>query len=206
MEGSARWSQWDYDEKEEFARSVRVSLLGVTPTGEASFRPSGEALVSDWENWSKTIFASTIGPFFRDAFELGTEFRLKELALLDVTLGKEIPELSGDLIAASLPFIEGKEKMRGNRDWAKYIRKIESGKAPGHLPVVFALHSVLYRLPLAGALTAYAWFEWTRGHESIGKASLAGDPDSPPSSFLTVKLYIAEIIRPDPGSAGLRSI
>ena len=206
MEGSARWSHWQYDEQEEFARSVRVSLLGVTPEGMASFRPSPESLIGDWETWSETIFASTIGPFFRDSFELGSEFHLQELALLDATLGKEIPELSSDLMAASLPFIEGKTKIKGHPELGKYTRKIESGKAPGHLPVIFALHSVLYRLPLAGALFAYAWFEWMRGHELIGKSSLAGTPESPPNSFLIVKPHIAELLRPDPGSAGLHAL
>ena len=206
MDGSARWSHWHYDEQEEFARSVRVSLLGVTPAGVASFRPDEDSLVSDWETWAATIFANTIGPSFRDAFELGCEFRLRELALLDVALGKEIPDLSDDLAAASRPFIEGKEQMKGHSDWGKYVRKIESGKAPGHLPVVFALHSVLYRLPLASALAAYAWFEWMRGHESIGMLALAGEPESPPQCFLTIKPHISAIIRSDPGGTGLHSV
>ena len=44
MVSPPNWSQSKYDEREEFARSVKISLLGVTPTNVASFRPNRDTL------------------------------------------------------------------------------------------------------------------------------------------------------------------
>ncbi|MDF1816911.1 MAG: hypothetical protein P1V20_32220 [Verrucomicrobiales bacterium] len=208
-DNSALWSQNDYDESEEFALSVRLSLLGVSPSGPASFHPGVATLASDWRAWCDVVFREAVGPVFRETVELAPGLKLREIAVIDKALGTQIGESSARLIEASRPFIEGKDQMRGHREWSKYIRKIESGEAPGHLPVVFALHSVLFRLPLASSLQAYAWFEWKSGHNAIGKMALAGVPEDPPALFLEVKAHISQILNPpapDESEPGLRVV
>jgi hypothetical protein len=209
MEASILWSQESYSEKEEFARSVRISLLGVSPSGLGSFCPKAATLEGDWQEWCQNIFGQTIGPIFRDTYHLATELKLREIADLDVVLGEKLGHISPALIAAAHPFVGGKENMRGHCEWRKYRLKIDSGAAPGHLPVVFALHSVLFRLPLTCALQAYAWLEWKTGLITIGKYSQAGIPEDPPAQFLEVKNQIVRIIHSestDGSKFGLRVV
>jgi len=209
MEGSVLWSQENYDEREEFARSVRISLLGVTPCTGVSFRPTQSTLNDDWRNWCEKVFCTIIGPVFRETCQLAAELKLREIVELDLMLGQNLGGVSAGLIKAARPFIEGKENMRGHREWRKYMLKIDSGEAPGHLPVVFALHSVLFRLPLTCALQAYAWLEWKAGHLAIGKYWQAGCAEEPPDQFLEVKKQIVRIIHPessDGNESGLRVV
>lgn len=210
VEGSSFWSQSDYDEREEFARSVKVSLLGVSPRGVASFQPGSETIAEDWAIWRRLPFAEGIGPVLEQTYRLASALKLREVAELDHFLGEKLgAELSRSLIDAAKPFIEGKDQMRGNREWRKYCLKLENGEAPGHLPVMFALHAVMFRLPLACALQAYAWFEWKTGHLAIGKSSQAGYAEEPPVLFLDVKQEIAQIINPGPSDedeTGLRVV
>ena len=151
-----------------------------------------------------------IGPIFRDTFHLGTNLQLREIVELDEALGANLGENSANLIAASQPFIEGKGEMRGHREWRKYILKMEADEAPGHLPVIFALHSVLFRLPLVCAMQSYAWLEWKLGHYLVEQSSLAGYPEEPPPLFLEVKPEIARILTQKPiedeGNPGLRVV
>lgn len=203
MEGLPTWSQSEYDESEEFARAVKVSLLGVTPAGKGSFRPSGGRIGDDWAEWCENLFSDGIGPIFRDAYHLGSQLKLREVVILDEVLATHLGVLSPDLIDAARPFMEGKENMRGHREWRKYTLKIQAGEAPGHLPVVFALHSVLFRMPLACALQAYAWLEWKMGHRAIEQLRQAGIPEDPPGIFLEVKNPIIRILSPEVKEEGL---
>ena len=209
----AQWSSWsttDYDEREEFSRSVSIALLGVTPEGSASFVPKTEtSLPSDWVSWCEDIFYEIIGPAFCATYEFGSQLKFREVAAIDEKLGLQLPAFSRNLIENSRPFIEGKEEMRGHPEWVRYVRKLESGKAPGHLPIVFAIHSILYRLPLATSLLAYAWLEWKSGYRALGLESKAGDSDDPPPVFLEAKKQIPLFIngRSGGGNApGLRAI
>lgn len=196
-EGLPAWSQSEYDEAEEFARAVKVSLLGVSPTGKGSFRPSEDSIGDDWAEWCEKLFAQGIGPIFRDVYHLGSHLKLREVVILDEVLATHLGDLAPDLIEASHPFMEGKENMRGHREWRKYVLKIQAGEAPGHLPVIFALHSVLFRMPLACALQAYAWLEWKMGHRTVNRTRQAGIPEDPPALFLEVKEPIIRILSPE---------
>lgn len=194
---SSSWSQTDYDEREEFARNVKVSLLGVTPsTICGSFIPRGKSTVSsDWEDWCEGIFETIIGPSFTQAFQLGQRMQLREIVAFD----RELVDSLGDKVSASLinaarPFMEGKEEMRGNREWIKYVEKVRADEAPGHLPILFALHSILFRMPMASALQSYAWFEWKMGHASIDISRSAGIPEAPPQEFLRVRQSIDQVL------------
>lgn len=179
----------------EFAWSVRVALLGVSPNGLSSFQPSSRTLGDDWAGWLEGLFAPVLGPTIRETHLMGQEFLLREIAAIDRGLVSQLsPPCSSALMGASLPFVEGKEHMRGHREWSRYVAKLDSGEAPGHLPVIFALHSLLFRLPLTSALLAYAWLEWKSGHRSAGLAAQSGNPEFPPDLFLLIQDWIAPVI------------
>ena len=207
IENSAGWPQGKYDEAEEFARSVRLSLIGVTPRGAATFRPAADSISLDWDTWSSTTFSQYIGPLFCEAYQLGLRFQLREIARLDAELpGMLCPEICGDLVAGAVPFVEGKDEMRCHPEWKKYQKLIKTGRAPGHLPIVFALHSVLYHLPQSCALAAYAWYEWVRGNCWAGCGDGAGKPESPPAPFMRIRPQIARLVGKTLAAPGLRTL
>ena len=198
MNDSASFLGQDSD-SDAFSRNVKFSLLGVSPYYEASFAPfSDQTLADDWQEWCSSVFAKILGPSIRDAVILGQSMQIREIADIDRSLTNQLgDELSQILTAAGKPFTEGKENMRGHREWSKYTALIEAANAPGHLPIVFALHSVLFRMPLAAALQTYCWLEWKAGHRMVDRTVSAGYPEDPSPLFLIAKDSIAEVLQPD---------
>lgn len=186
-------------EGKTFATNVRVSMLGVSPIYGASFSPfSDQTLGDDWEEWCHFTFKLTLGPAIRDTIKLGESMQIQEITAIDHRLTEELgEELSQVLIEAGLPFRQGKENMRGHREWSKYMAAIEASAAPGHLPIVFALHSVLFRMPLASALQSYCWLEWKAGHRALEQQHSAGHPEAPPALFLIAKETISKVLKPE---------
>ena len=148
-------------DESEFAFARFVSLLGVTPKNPGTFFP-GEtvSLPVAWQSWSDSYFSPVIAPAFVATFQEGMASRTDEIVEIDRNLGKSFPdEMLGRSRLAGEPFFEGKEEMRANRAWTRYSSAVAEGNAPGNLPIVFALQSALFQLPLPSALGAYAWFE-----------------------------------------------
>lgn len=190
-------SHVDSDHSEVFSRSVRISLLGTGLQRPSSFLPDSlDALPNQWAEWCNSPFETILGPALREAINLGQSMQLRELVVIDEALKKSLADASKASIRASKPFIQSKENMRGHREWSKYIDKIDQGQAPGHLPIVFGLHAVLFKIPLAIALQTYAWAEWKAGHWAIEQSRLAGHPESPSPLFMIVTEPISRILAP----------
>ncbi len=191
----APWTKTTYDDREEFSRFISISLLGVTPEGPASFVPRTRSTLSDdWLTWCEETFRRVIGPDFCSAYDLGHHLKFREVAAIDFRMARSLPALSPCLVRASRPFVQGKHEMRGNPEWERYTRKMASGEAPGHLPVVFALHAVLYKLPLTSALLAYAWLEWKMGNRVVGQSVESARVSGPSPLFLEAKKQIPALI------------
>ncbi|MEC8826010.1 MAG: urease accessory UreF family protein [Verrucomicrobiota bacterium] len=150
---------------QEVSLARAIALLGVTPGSAATFLFDNRGdLPGAWQIWQDQCLEPHLGPNFVEAYECGSQFRIDEVqaidCLLDVKLTDQVRERS---IAAGKPFLEGKEEMKGNKDWVKYNERVGKGHSPGHISVIFALQSALYHLPLASALSAYIWFEFQSG-------------------------------------------
>ncbi|MEM1442189.1 MAG: urease accessory UreF family protein [Verrucomicrobiota bacterium] len=145
-----------------FGLSQFISLLGIEPVTGGTFRPDpGAPLSHAWEVWQKTLFLPVFAPAFIKAFGAATSQRIEEVVACDRSLHQR---LSGNLREWSTnsgrPFLEGKDEMRGHREWARYAEQVNLGDSPGHLCILFAVQSALYHLALPAALTAYASYEF----------------------------------------------
>ncbi len=209
MDGAAFWSRQEEGE-EEFALAVRLSMLGVSPVGLGTFElDCYDSLYERWQLWRRGILLEVVGPAFCQAYELASRLHMREVVAHDESIGLTLGEpMSERLRDASIPFVEGKNEMRGHREWQKYTGMMAAGEAPGHLPIVFALHAELFTMPLASALQAYCWYEWKMAHRHIDMPDHAGYSYEPPEMFLGVRDDIAQVLTAgeSEGQADLRVV
>ncbi|MDF1862953.1 MAG: hypothetical protein P1U87_22240 [Verrucomicrobiales bacterium] len=153
-------------DEEGFALSRFISVLGIEPVYPGTFFPGKDALLAQaWKSWTESTFLPLIVPAFIEALQNGLASRVEEICGKDRELSQNLPEdMAVRSQKAAQTFLEGKSEMKGNREWVRYAEAVESGTTPGNLPVVFALQSALFHLPLASALSAYAWFEFQSRH------------------------------------------
>lgn len=193
----------------EFSFADFVARLGVSVGSPATFlhNPEGD-LPAAWEIWQQTWLVPVLAPAFVEIYRLGANAHVREIGELDQTLDRRLsPTLRTRSLEAAAPFFEGKTEMQGHREWKKFTADVASGKIPGHVTSVFALHSVLYRLPLLSSLSAYCWFEFRSGSPRNAKM----DADSDIEIFNTVLPHLAVAVygdRPDcsDGPGTLRAI
>ncbi|MEX2577619.1 MAG: hypothetical protein WD342_01065 [Verrucomicrobiales bacterium] len=167
----------DPGNSEGFSLAHFVSHLGITPGRPATFlcREPGD-LESAWRLWQETFFAPRLAPAFVDTYLCGTEFRLDEIQAVDTLLDAGMPDAARRRsLETAFAFLEGKEEMRANSEWKRFAGRVARGETPGHATILFALQSALYHLPLASALTAYAWFEFQSGRPGRSSATEVGN-------------------------------
>ena len=58
--------------------------------------------------------------------------------------------------------------LRGSRSALRLRAAADRGETPGLYPVVFALQSAIYNVPVRAALVAYARLEWRAARDSHG--------------------------------------
>jgi urease accessory protein UreF len=142
-----------------------ISRLGVDSSSPGLFLPeSSGSLRSEWHDWVTATLVPVLVPCFAAVHRLAGGIRPAEIARLDRELDGQLPPLPRSRsLAAARAFLEGKSGMGGHREWSRYANLVTEGSAPGHLPVVFAVQTALFHLPLASSLAAYAWFELESG-------------------------------------------
>ncbi len=171
-------------EIEGLALARFVSRLGIEVRSPGTFVwDSRGDLAAAWRLWLETWFAPVLAPAFVEIHRLAGEMRPDEIAGQDRVLDRALSEtLRTRSLAAGLAFLEGKSEMRANRKWTRFSELVAAGGTPGHATTLFALQSALYHLPLAPALSAYAWFELESGllphtgyrnHSGTGNDALA---------------------------------
>lgn len=176
-----------------------ISRLGVVPSSPGTFLPGAPAsLATAWREWVDSLLLPLLASPFAAAHRLAGGIRPTEIALIDRDLDGRLPlPLRTRSLSAAKAFFEGKNGMSGHREWSRYAAMVEQGGSPGHLPVVFAVQTALYHLPLATSLAAYAWFEL----ESALRASVR---DEPGSGNLCLELFASTLpalqvaINPEP--------
>jgi len=185
---------------EGFSLANFITRLGVVPGPPATFlHDEGGEIAATWRLWRETWFTPHLAPAYVDACLEAVDHRL------DAALTGPVAERSR---AASAPFLEGKAEMRAHREWRRFAEAIERGDTPGHVAVVHALQSTLYRLPPASALAAYAWFEYQAG--SGRRPSADAEPTDDPV-FAEILPEVSVAVRggngdDEPDSGHLRAI
>lgn len=142
-----------------------VSRLGVEIRTPCTFRcDGGDDFAAAWERWLETCFSPHLAPVFVGVRRLAGELRIEGIVELDRRLDGVLgAPLRASSLAAARAFLEGKAEMRANPEWRRFAEAVAEGRSPGHAPVLFALQTALYHLPLASALAAYLWFELESG-------------------------------------------
>lgn len=153
-----------------------ISRLGVDSCSPGLFLTGGSrSLALDWQDWVTNSLVPVLSPCFAAVHRLAGGIRPAEIAKLDRELDERLPPLPRSRsLEAAKAFLEGKSGMGGHREWSRYADLVAKGSTPGHLPVVFAVQTALFHLPLASSLAAYAWFELESGMPE----SLRDEPDS----------------------------
>ena len=192
MSGTSHFVSEPGSEGEHFSRFV--SLLGVAPCSPATFSVAPGGIVSSaWELWQENIFLPLLAPAFIDAFRSGSLSQVDALESNDLALGRQLSDSAkARSILAAKPFFAGKREMRGHRVWRRFAERVEQGSSPGHISVVFALHTQLYHLPLPTALATYAWFEFQSRH---GKSPFPAMTEEENAVFSTVLPRIPLAVR-----------
>lgn len=201
-------------EGDEVVRAFEIALLGVTPRGLSVFQPDPDKdLSAEWDLWLNKWFAPTIAPAFVKIYSLAERFRIREVKEADHELDTALSEnLKSGSLGAAESFLEGKSRMRHHPEWNRFVNWIGEGKTPGHVLTLAALQAVLFHLPLAPALLAYARFEFQSG---VRKSTGWGEEEKE-SLFLKVLPQVQVAVRakidhisPDQAdneSSGLQSI
>jgi hypothetical protein len=185
---------------EEVSLARAIALLGVTPEVPATFLFDGRGfLPAAWKLWQENWLIPHLAPAFVESYQCGVQCRLDEVqaidTLLDVALTEPIRDRSKQAAEA---FLEGKSEIQAKREWTRFADRIAKGESPGHVPVIFALQSALFHLPLASALSAYIWFEFQSGlprelsRESLSELS---------SVFEEALVHVAAIVKANGGES-----
>ena len=155
----------DADETDGFVLARLISRLGVESVLPATFLwDRSTSLADSWSQWLETCFSPHLGPAFVAVYECASNVRLKEIQAVDFRLDASLSSSQRERsLQAALAFRCGKSEMKANREWQRFVTRVETGKSPGHVTTLFALQCALYHLPLASSLSAYAWFELESG-------------------------------------------
>jgi len=164
---------------EESARAYRIALHGVSASGATLFLPGpGEDVHVAWSAWLHDWFSPAVAPCFTNAYTRARDFRIREVTDVDRRFDSSLSEaLRIRSLRSATAFREGKHGMLHHSHWKKFVRYIEEGETPGHVPVMAALQAALFHLPLGSALLAYTRFEYRGGLHASGQ-SPAEDAES----------------------------
>ncbi len=149
------------DELDGLSLARFVSRLGVESVSPVTFVWDGRGPVSPlFQRWLGELYRPILAHALVEVHRLSMAYRLDEIAAIDrridtfLDVGAKTRSL-----AVAKAFLEGKDRMKANREWSRFADHVAKGETPGHTPTLFALQAALYHLPLAPTLAAYAWFE-----------------------------------------------
>lgn len=194
----------DADETDGFVLARLISRLGVDSVLPATFLWDRSASLADsWTDWLETCFSPHLGPAFVEIYECASSFRLVEIQEVDHRLKNSLSASQQERsLQAALAFREGKSEMKANREWQRFVNRVETGKSPGHVTTLFALQCALYHLPLASSLSAYTWFELENGLPRDGYRDELGSADEVLQVFRLALPKVTVALRGDRGEIG----
>lgn len=191
----------DSDDTEGFALARLISRLGVQPHSPATFLWNQRGDLSRaWSLWLENWFVPHLAGTFVKVYRAASEFRPDEIQAADKGLDAVLTAaLRKRSLVVAKAFLEGKSEMRANREWSRFVERIERGGSPGHTTTLFALQCALYHLPLAPALSAYVWFEMESGLPRTGYRDREGSAAEVLAVFQAALPHVSVALRGDHG-------
>jgi len=191
----------DSDDAGGFALARLISRLGVQPHTPATFLWNDRGDLSKaWSLWLENWFVPHLAGTFVKIYGAAAQFRFENIQTADKDLDAILTAtLRKRSLVVAKAFLEGKSEMRANREWTRFVDRIERGESPGHTTTLFALQCALYHLPLAPALSAYAWFELESGLPRTGYRDRDGSAAEVLDAFQTALPHVTVAMRGDHG-------
>lgn len=191
----------DSDDSGGFALARLISRLGVQPHTPATFLWNDRGDLSKaWSLWLENWFVPHLAGTFVKVYSAAAQFRPENVQAADKHLDTVLTAaLRKRSLLVAKAFLEGKSEMRANREWTRFVERIERGDSPGHATTLFALQCALYHLPLAPALSAYAWFELESGLPQTGYRDRDGSAGEVLAVFQTALPHVSVALRGDHG-------
>lgn len=157
------------DDAREQGLADAISRLGATDALAAgTFFPPERlgslTFAAAWADWLERDFEVWLGRRFVEVYHCVGRMAGERIIEIDHEIDGRLEDRARVRGRASAkPWLEGREEVRRQPQWVKYLRAQAAGETPGQITVIFALQSALFHLPLLPALTAYVHWEGVNG-------------------------------------------
>ena len=158
------------DDDREFARAIRVCLMGMTSFPPLTFQASGpEGFTSEWRAWHEDVFDPVIGPHLVQSYEAAQKNQVLEVLAADQKLDARLDTARRDRSA------QGGCRLQGLLAGARHVRQMERFRDAvlrqdviGHFATILAVEAALFHVPLMHVLPACLFAEWRGGARNLG--------------------------------------
>ena len=153
-----------------------------------SFAPAAEAhFAGVWSIWIEQVFGAHLLDAMVAVMSLARADHSRDLLAVDARLAAQLPpEAVLRLRRAGHDMLRGMDGLRGSRPAQKLAAAAERGETPGLFPIVFALQSAIYNVPLRAALIAYGRLEWRAARDAHGGPR--DEPDEASSALILARI------------------
>lgn len=156
----------------EFARAIRVCLMGTTRFPAVTFQPqstSEDQFLEDWKSWHKRVFMKCLAPHLVRCHQAICVNQVDEVIEADCALDQVLGEATDGEDALDRSASAG-SVLYGTIDGARHVQQIVrfrkavmEQQIPGHFATVLAVEAALFHVPLMHVLPACLFAEWRGG-------------------------------------------
>ena len=167
---------------------VARSRSGSLESECLSFAPAADAhFAGVWAHWVDHIFRPHLLDAMVAVMSLARADHTRDLLVEDARVASVLPpETIIRLRRAGHAMLSRMEGLRGSRPALKLGAAADRGETPGLFPIVFALQSAIYNLPMRVALVAYARLEWRAARDAHGGPS--DEPDETAAALVLSRI------------------
>jgi hypothetical protein len=135
-----------------------------------SFAPAaGAHFAGVWSHWVEHVYGAQLLETMRAVMAATRLDHTRDPLVLDAELASFFaPDTVLRLRRAGHAMLHRMDGMRGSRSALRLRAAADRGESPGLYPIVFALQSAIYNVPVRAALVAYARLEWRAARDSHG--------------------------------------
>ncbi len=154
----------------ELSRIVEAFVGTIAGRGAGTLQPKRDSPIdAEWQAWFENIFAPTICPAFTLAYEAASRSRYHAIPTINGELEKSLPADQAQRAGTSGHIAWREIALPQRRKWEAEMAKME---APPLLPIVFAIHTALFHLPIVQSLQGYAWLETNLASDRFAPSDL----------------------------------
>ena len=120
--------------------------------------------VGSWQIWQATVFRPLLEKRMLNVLAHGRSLRAREIRELDRELEELLPEPGRRRSRTSgRALLKAFKAPRSEKILSRLRRWVDSGKTPGHFPVIYAARCAVFSIPPRMLLLSYLYQEWETG-------------------------------------------